>query len=615
MCGIVGAVAHRKVHKILLEGLKRLEYRGYDSAGLATLEKDAIERVRQSGKVSALQVKVKELPLEGTLGIAHTRWATHGEANEENAHPHMSGSDIALVHNGIIDNFQLIKTQLERQGYCFTTQTDTEVIVHLIDYYYQSTKSVLEAVHRAVQELEGAYALAVIHKDHPDRLICTRQGAPLVIGIGFDEHFIASDILALTQVTHRFIYLEERDVADIRAESLTIFDKSLNIMAREIHAFELSHDATEKGPFKHYMLKEIYEQPQVIQRCLEGKIVNGRIHESILGQDAADILKKVKGIQIVACGTSYHAGLVAKYWIESLASLPCQVEVASEFRYRNNFVDKDYLFVTLSQSGETADTLAALRKAKLQGYIETLTICNAPSSTMVREAGISLMMNAGPEIGVASTKAFPAQLVCLMMMALVLAKHNKAEVVQEHEKNLETEIVNSLQLLPSVIKKVLNKVELIEKLSQDFIEKQHALYLGRGAMFPIALEGALKLKEISYIHAEAYPGGELKHGPLALVDNEMPVIAIAPNDELLSKLKSNLEVVRSRGGIVYIFTDKETNLSDEKNVNVITFDTIPRNLEAIVFAIPLQLLAYYVAVLKGTDIDQPRNLAKSVTVE
>lgn len=615
MCGIVGAVAHRKVHKILLEGLKRLEYRGYDSAGLAILEKGAIERVRQSGKVSALQSKVMELSLEGTLGIAHTRWATHGEASEQNAHPHMSGNDIALVHNGIIDNFQLIKIRLESQGYCFETQTDTEVIAHLIDHYYQSSRSIGDAVHYAVQELEGAYALAVIHRNHPDSLICTRQGAPLVIGVGFDEHFIASDTLALSQVTHRFIYLEEHDLADITAESLTIYDKNLNVMERKVHTFELSQDATEKGPFKHYMLKEIYEQPQVIQRCLEGRIVNGRIHESIFGQDAKDFLKKVKGVQIVACGTSYHAGMVAKYWIESLASLPCQVEVASEFRYRNNFVDKDYLFITLSQSGETADTLAALRKAKLQGYIETLTICNVPSSTMVREAGISVMMNAGPEIGVASTKAFPAQLVCLIMIALVLARSNKSENIQEYNTDLEIEIVKSLQLLPTIIKNILNKAEIIKKLSLDFIEKQHALYLGRGAMFPIALEGALKLKEISYIHAEAYPAGELKHGPLALVDNDMPVIAIVPNDELLSKLKSNLEVIRSRGGVLYVLTDKKTKLSSEEGVNVITLEEIPKNLEAIVFAIPLQLLAYYIAVIKGTDIDQPRNLAKSVTVE
>jgi glucosamine--fructose-6-phosphate aminotransferase (isomerizing) len=609
MCGIVGAVAHRRVSKILLEGLKRLEYRGYDSAGIAMFEAQEIVRIRQAGKVEALAKAMAKHTLKGSLGIAHTRWATHGEANEANAHPHMSGQKLALVHNGIIDNYQAVKQRLKHKGYEFRTQTDSEAIAHLIDDHYQEINNLFGAVKRAVAELEGAYAIAVIHQDHPDQLICTRQGAPLVIGVGFDEHFVASDQLALSQVTNRFIYLEEQDLAIVRAETLEIFDKQTAPVERDVHTFEVTSDAADKGPFKHYMLKEIFEQTSVAQRCLEGRIHNHRVLESLFGHQSRDLLKTIKAVQIVACGTSYHAGLVAKHWIEELANIPCQVDVASEYRYRKTVTLADSLFITLSQSGETADTLAALRKAKKEGFSASLTICNVPGSSLVRESDISVMMNAGPEIGVASTKAFIAQLICLMLLTLVLAR--RLDTTQAKE----IEIVKGLVALPDHIQTLLDQAELIEMHAQAFIEKQHALFLGRGSAYPIAMEGALKLKEISYIHAEAYPAGELKHGPLALVDKDMPIIAVAPNDNLLDKLKSNLEVVSARGGEIFLFADKNAKMPSQDSITIIEMETLPKYLEPMLMVIPLQLLSYYVAVLKGTDIDQPRNLAKSVTVE
>lgn len=609
MCGIVGAVAHRKVGKILLEGLKRLEYRGYDSAGLATLETAGIQRIRQAGKVDALEAALASVDLSGTQGIAHTRWATHGEASETNAHPHMSGHSVALVHNGIIDNYQEVKESLTAKGYRFETQTDSEVIAHLIDSQYRESRNLTTAVRSSVETLTGAYAIAVMHVDHPGLLVCTRQGAPLVIGVGIDEHFVASDQLALTQVTNRFIYLEEHDLAELTAETLTIFDEQNVQVERTVQSFNITQDAADKGSFKHYMMKEIFEQPAVVKRCLEGRINQGRVLDVMFGSSSKEILDQTKAVQIVACGTSYHAGLVAKYWIEELSRIPCQVEVASEYRYRKTVPLPNTLFITLSQSGETADTLAALRKAKKEGYEGSLTICNVPGSSMVRESDLALMMNAGPEIGVASTKAFVAQLICLMMLTLALARRTGLP------DKVEKEIVDGLISLPEAIANILQLNDKVQSLSERYMEKHHALFLGRGVMYPIAMEGALKLKEISYIHAEAYPAGELKHGPLALVDKEMPIIAVAPNDDLIDKLKSNLEVVSARGGEICVFADQHVELKEGPSLTVLPVGRIQPFLEPILMVIPLQLLSYYVAVLKGTDIDQPRNLAKSVTVE
>jgi len=610
MCGIVGAIANRDVTEILLEGLRRLEYRGYDSAGLAVISLTGnIERQRELGKVAALDEALTQYPVHGNLGIAHTRWATHGKPSVTNAHPHMSGEDLAIVHNGIIENFEFLREELKKAGYAFTSETDTEVIVHLIHSFLKKGDDLLAAVKHSISRLEGAFALAVVHAREPDRILITRAGSPLVIGVGMGEHFLASDQLALLQVTDRFIFLEEGDIAEVCANEVTIWDVEGNEQNRPITRFEHGQDATDKGEFRHFMMKEIYEQPDVVKTTMEGRITDIHVLESALGAGARDMLAGTKSIQIVACGTSYHAGMVARYWIEDLCGIPCQVEVASEYRYRKHVVHKDMLFITVSQSGETADTLAALRQAKAADFKAALTICNVPGSSLVRESDLAIMTMAGPEIGVASTKAFTTQLVALLIVTIGLAKHNG--LPDEREK----EFVAALKMLPNLLSDAIALNKEIAKVSEHFAEKHHSLFLGRGPLYPVAMEGALKLKEISYIHAEAYPAGELKHGPLALVDKDMPVVAVAPNNDLLEKLKSNLQEVKARGGELFIFTDIEAAIEHEEGIHVIGMPQVPEILEPIVYTIPLQLLSYHVAVLKGTDVDQPRNLAKSVTVE
>jgi glucosamine--fructose-6-phosphate aminotransferase (isomerizing) len=611
MCGIVAAVAERNVQGILLEGLKRLEYRGYDSAGMAVLTNEGrLERQRAAGKVAALEACLDASPLVGSVGIAHTRWATHGRPTEHNAHPHQSGDSLAVVHNGIIENFEMLKTELEGQGYAFTSQTDTEVIAHLVGREFTLGQDLLASVQRVLATLDGAYALGVVHRGEPDTLIGARKGSPLVVGVGIEEAFLASDPLALLQVTDRFIYLQEGDVVRLRrGGSIEIFDAAGQLVERPIQVFEHGDGAASKGEYRHFMLKEIYEQPQVIAATLEGRLGERSALIESFGNGAEQLLSKVKQVHIVACGTSYHAGLVARYWLEQYAGIPTQVEVASEFRYRRVVVPENTLFVTLSQSGETADTLAALRFARELGYLGSLAICNVPGSSLVRESDLTLMTQAGPEIGVASTKAFTTQLVALMLLTLGLGK------VNDMDEARQAEIVTALRGLPTVMGRVLGLDGDIEALSMAFAEKHHALFLGRGAHFPIALEGALKLKEISYIHAEAYPAGELKHGPLALVDSEMPVISVAPNDALLDKLKSNLQEVRARGGELYVFADESVGLENAEGLHVLRLPYIDEALAPILYTLPLQLLSYHVAVLKGTDVDQPRNLAKSVTVE
>ncbi|MCK0714877.1 glutamine--fructose-6-phosphate transaminase (isomerizing) [Chromohalobacter sarecensis] len=610
MCGIVGAVAERHVQEILLEGLRRLEYRGYDSAGMSVLSDDArLNRQRAVGKVAALEEKLADTSLKGTLGIAHTRWATHGRPSEQNAHPHQSGDSLAVVHNGIIENHEALKAELEAQGYVFTSETDTEVIAHLLSREFTLSQDLLQAVQRSVALLEGAYALAVVHRAEPDAIIGARKGSPLVIGVGIGEAFLASDPLALLQVTDRFIYMLEGDVVRLaRGGEIELFEASGERAERPVTVFEHGDGVTSKGGYRHFMLKEIHEQSQVIAATLEGRLGDHQVLVNSFGADAAALFENVRQVHIIACGTSYHAGMVARYWIEKLAGVPTQVEVASEYRYREVVVPEGTLFVTLSQSGETADTLAALRFAKQRDYLGSLAICNVPGSSLVRESDLTLMTQAGPEIGVASTKAFTTQLVALMLLALALGRVRGAN--GDHAP-----LVQGLRELPGVINQVLALDGEIEQLSMAFAEKHHALFLGRGAHFPIALEGALKLKEISYIHAEAYPAGELKHGPLALVDSEMPVIAVAPNDELLEKLKSNLQEVRARGGELFVFADEGIRLEPSEHLHVLRVPAISEALAPIVYTIPLQLLAYHVAVLKGTDVDQPRNLAKSVTVE
>lgn len=615
MCGIVGAVSERNVSNILLTGLKRLEYRGYDSAGLALMQADnAILRLRREGKVAGLENAVNEHSAAGNLGIAHTRWATHGEPSERNAHPHISGERIALVHNGIIENYLELKEQLTEKGYAFSSETDSEVVVHLIDSLLDDAGSLLKAVQSAVQLLDGAYALGVILKDEPTTLVTVRSGSPLVIGLGIDEHFIASDQLALLPVTTRFIFLEEGDVAQITSAAYSIWNAQGEQVERAIHEFDGNHEDADKGEYRHYMLKEIFEQPVAVQKTLEGRLENDEaLFNCFSGKDnehsGKQLLAQVKHVQIIACGTSYHSGMVAKYWIEALANIPCQVEVASEYRYRRHVVPEGSLFVTVSQSGETADTLAALRDANSENYVARLAVCNVPSSSLVRESELSLLTNAGPEIGVASTKAFTTQLVAFALLAQGLARATgqaSAELDQ---------MLAELRQLPSLIEQTLQLDKKILALADRFVEKHHTLFLGRGPQYPIALEGALKLKEISYIHAEAYPAGELKHGPLALVDNDMPVVAVAPNDELLEKLKSNLQEVRARGGELYVFADKQAHVKEEDGIHVLDMPHVPESLVPIVYTIPLQLLSYHVAVARGTDVDQPRNLAKSVTVE
>lgn len=611
MCGIVGAVAERNITTILIEGLKRLEYRGYDSAGLAVLtENGALQRRRRIGKVSELDAAVAAEPLAGKLGIAHTRWATHGAPTEQNAHPHFSSDELAVVHNGIIENHEELREELKGLGYVFASQTDTEVIVHLIHHNLKSTPDLADALKAAVKRLHGAYGLALISIKQPDRLVAARSGSPLVIGLGHGENFLASDQLALRQVTDRFMYLEEGDIAEIRRDQITIWDQAGAHVQRETVQYHEGAEAADKGTYRHFMLKEIHEQPAVVQRTLEGRLGGDHVLVQAFGPQAAELFAKVRNVQIVACGTSYHAGMVARYWLESLAGIPCQVEVASEFRYRKVVVQPDTLFVSISQSGETADTLAALRNAKELGFLGSLAICNVGISSLVRESDLTLLTLAGPEIGVASTKAFTTQLVSLMLLTLALGR-----VRGTLEAGVEAELVEELRRLPTRLGEALAMDGVVEKIAELFADKHHTLFLGRGAQYPVAMEGALKLKEISYIHAEAYPAGELKHGPLALVDADMPVVTVAPNDELLEKLKSNLQEVRARGGELVVFADEHAGMSNAEGIHVINVPHIADALAPILYTIPLQLLSYYVAVLKGTDVDQPRNLAKSVTVE
>ncbi|ALE90345.1 glutamine--fructose-6-phosphate transaminase (isomerizing) [Pseudomonas versuta] len=611
MCGIVGAVAERNITAILLEGLKRLEYRGYDSAGVAVFTNNGtLERMRRNGKVAELEQALAGEPLAGRLGIAHTRWATHGAPSERNAHPHFSGSDLAVVHNGIIENHEALREQLKGLGYVFTSDTDTEVIVHLLNHKLKEQSDLTEALKATVKELHGAYGLAVISAKQPDRLVAARSGSPLVIGLGLGENFLASDQLALRQVTDRFMYLEEGDIAEIRRDSVHIWDVNGKSVQRETVQYRDGAEAADKGEYRHYMLKEIHEQPAVVQRTLENRLGQDHVLVQAFGPQAAELFAKVRNVQIVACGTSYHAGMVARYWLESLAGIPCQVEVASEFRYRKVVVQPDTLFVSISQSGETADTLAALRNAKELGFLGSLAICNVGISSLVRESDLTLLTQAGREIGVASTKAFTTQLVGLLLLTLSLG-----QVRGTLEAGVEAQLVEELRRLPARLGEALAMDATIEKVAELFADKHHTLFLGRGAQFPVAMEGALKLKEISYIHAEAYPAGELKHGPLALVDNDMPVVTVAPNNELLEKLKSNLQEVRARGGELIVFADEQAGMSNGEGTHVINMPHIHDVLAPILYTIPLQLLSYYVAVLKGTDVDQPRNLAKSVTVE
>ncbi|RON05677.1 glutamine--fructose-6-phosphate aminotransferase [Pseudomonas brassicacearum] len=610
MCGIVGAVAERNITAILLEGLKRLEYRGYDSAGVAVYTNgEKLERMRRPGKVSELEQALAAEPLTGRLGIAHTRWATHGAPCERNAHPHFSG-DLAVVHNGIIENHEALREQLKALGYVFTSDTDTEVIAHLLNHKLKELPDLTVALKATVKELHGAYGLAVISAQQPDRLVAARSGSPLVIGLGLGENFLASDQLALRQVTDRFTYLEEGDIAEIRRDSVQIWDVDGKVVEREAVQYRDNTESAEKGEFRHYMLKEIHEQPSVVQRTLEGRLGPNQVLVQAFGPQAAELFAKVRNVQIVACGTSYHAGMVARYWLEELAGIPCQVEVASEFRYRKVVVQPDSLFVTISQSGETADTLAALRNAKELGFLASLAICNVGISSLVRESDLTLLTQAGREIGVASTKAFTTQLVGLLLLTLSLG-----QVRGTLDKDMEAELVEELRRLPTRLGEALAMDSTVEKVAELFADKHHTLFLGRGAQYPVAMEGSLKLKEISYIHAEAYPAGELKHGPLALVDDDMPVVTVAPNNELLEKLKSNLQEVRARGGQLIVFADEKAGMSNGEGTHVINMPHIHDILSPILYTIPLQLLSYYVAVLKGTDVDQPRNLAKSVTVE
>ncbi|TVP59506.1 MAG: glutamine--fructose-6-phosphate transaminase (isomerizing), partial [Halomonadaceae bacterium] len=564
MCGIVGAVAQRDVQEILLEGLRRLEYRGYDSAGLAMVSRDGqLERRRELGKVAALEESMLAVPGNGQIGIAHTRWATHGKPSNGNAHPHMSGERLALVHNGIIENYESLRRRLQADGFEFTSETDTEVAAHLVEYHYRNSHDLATAVLAAIAELEGAFALAVIHADEPDQLIIARQGSPLVLGVGIGEHFIASDPLALLPVTDRFIYLEEGDFARVRREEVIIHNAKGEIVERPIHRYEHSAEAAEKGGYRHFMLKEIHEQPRKIAATLEGRITSSRVLEQALGPKATELLDAVQHVQIVACGTSYHAGMVARYWIEELAGIACSVEVASEYRYRKHVIPANTLFLTISQSGETADTLAALRQARDAGFLGALAICNVPGSSLVRESDMVLMTQAGPEIGVASTKAFTTQLIALLLFTLALGRRHGLPAEDE------AEIITALRDLPDAVDQVLAMDPAIQILSQRFIDKNHSLFLGRGSLFPVAMEGALKLKEISYIHAEAYPAGELKHGPLALVDSEMPVVTVAPNNDMVDKLKSNLQEVRARGGELFVFADTSTEMEADEQTHVL----------------------------------------------
>ena len=611
MCGIVGAVAGRDILPVLIDGLQRLEYRGYDSAGVAVLNGDGhVRRLRTVGKVARLREALDHEPAHGNLGIAHTRWATHGVPSERNAHPHISRDGIAIVHNGIIENHEELRADLTSRGYAFTSETDTEVIAHRIHHHLKLVPDLFGAVQATVKELHGAYALAVMSERDADTIILARAGCPVVIGLGIDENFVASDVSALLPVTRRFQILEEGDVAAIHRRSVSIVDAKGNKVERKVLESELSAESVEKGDYPHFMLKEIYEQPRAVAQTLEERVAGGKLLEAAFGPAAMEMLGRTEAVQIVACGTSWHAGSVARYFIEQICRLPCWVDIASEFRYRNPVVPRNTLFVTISQSGETADTLAALRLAKEAGYLSTLAICNAPESSLVRESELVMLTRAGPEIGVASTKAFTTQLAALNMLVIALGKHHGID------RERERQLVGRLIEIPRLIEETLTLDPVIRKLAEKFVDKHHALFLARGALAPIAMEGALKLKEISYIHAEAYAAGELKHGPLALVDADMPVVTVAPNNDLLEKLKSNLQEVRARGGELYVFADPESGIEPSDGVTVIK---MPKHISYFqapaVYTIPLQLLAYHVATMRGTDVDQPRNLAKSVTVE
>ncbi len=610
MCGIVGATAPQNVAPILLEGLKRLAYRGYDSAGMAILDPSSgeIQRLRTEGKVSRLQEALLEHPISGQTGIAHTRWATHGIPSEQNAHPITSHADLAIVHNGIIENHDNFRADLLAKGYQFSSQTDTEVAAHLIHDHLRQHEF-LKSVQEVARKLEGAFALAIINRQEPGRIIAVRNGPPLVIGLGHKANYIASDSFALLPVTNQFIYLEDGDVADVTKDNVTIYDSNGQVQQRKIHTSNQDANSIDRGAYRHYMLKEIFEQPLAIDNTLEGRISKNSVLEPAFGSDVGACFDRIRHVQIAACGTSFHAGMVGRYWMEGLAGLPCQVEIASELRYRKAVVPPNSLFVVLSQSGETADTLAALRLAKEAGYAKTLAICNVPDSSLVREADFTFLTRAGTEIGVASTKAFTTQLIALLMLTVVLGRRHQMTA------EVEADIVQQLRGLSKNIEQALTSDQTIKTLAERFVDKQHALFLGRGVQYPIAMEAALKLKELSYIHAEAYPAGELKHGPLALVDKNMPVIAVAPQDALLEKLKSNLHEVRARGGQLIVLGNASSNFNDLSDVTLVPVPQVGEAIAPIVYTIPLQLLAYHVAVLKGTDVDQPRNLAKSVTVE
>lgn len=610
MCGIVGAVAQRDVAEILVEGLRRLEYRGYDSAGVAIVDGEhQLTRIRRLGKVQELADAVDAAQVSGGTGIAHTRWATHGEPSEANAHPHMSG-DIAVVHNGIIENYEILREQLRERGYVFESQTDTEVIAHLVEWELRSASSLLEAVQKTVKQLEGAYGTVVVDRNDPSRLVVARSGSPIVIGFGVGENFLASDQLALLSVTRRFMYLEEGDVAEMTRRDVTVFNSLGEQVEREIVESNAEHDAGDKGQYRHFMQKEIFEQPKALNNTMEGRITKDSVITESIGVNAVEILSKVEHVQIIACGTSYNSGMAARYWFEDLAGVSCDVEIASEFRYRNFVTRPNSLLITLSQSGETADTLAALRIAKERGYMAAMTICNVSGSSLVRESDIAFMTRAGTEIGVASTKAFTTQLAAMLMLVTAIGKEqgriNKAK---------EAEIVEAIHALPAQIDSALAFDKQIQTLAEDFADKHHTLFLGRGEYYPIAMEASLKLKEISYIHAEAYAAGELKHGPLALIDADMPVVVIAPNNELLEKLKSNVEEVRARGGLLYVFADEKAGFEADDSMKIIPMPHVSEITAPIFYTVPMQLLSYHVALIKGTDVDQPRNLAKAVTVE
>ena len=610
MCGIVGAVAQRDVAEILVEGLRRLEYRGYDSAGVAVVDGDAnLTRVRRLGKVQELADAVEEAKVAGGTGIAHTRWATHGEPSEANAHPHMSG-DIAIVHNGIIENHEELRELLQSRGYVFESQTDTEVIAHMVEWELRTSETLVEAVQKTAKQLEGAYGTVALDRKDPSRIVVARSGSPIVIGFGVGENFLASDQLALLSVTRRFMYLEEGDIAEITRREVTVFDAMGERVEREITESNAEHDAGDKGQYRHFMQKEIFEQPRALINTMEGRLTDSSVVTESIGVNAVDILKKVDHVQIIACGTSYNSGMAARYWFESIAGVSCDVEIASEFRYRDFVVRPNSLLVTLSQSGETADTLAALRLAKEKGYMAAMTICNVAGSSLVRESDFAFMTRAGTEIGVASTKAFTTQLAAMLMMVVSIARL-QGRMTPERE----AEIVQSLHELPTHIEKALAFDKAIEALATDFADKHHTLFLGRGEFYPIAMEASLKLKEISYIHAEAYAAGELKHGPLALIDADMPVVVVAPTNELLEKLKSNIEEVRARGGLLYVFADEKAGFEEDENMKIIKMPHVDDIIAPIYYTVPMQLLSYHVALIKGTDVDQPRNLAKAVTVE